>query len=711
MLLSLLTILISSPVQAIGSQLDPNDNNFTINNEYVVATNSVSGSEIILSTTPIQYVQQLISPENIQNLLSGQNYLLRIDVHDDQGRLNGKPNDNTKIGVRVGVINASCMGQSLSGPDDSCWIHQGVNGVTNGYNPDNLRAMGNGCVVTTGGVSGKNMTCYTKNIFTGNTDFGDFRIVGLISQQKYCEALASKCHNNGDPFTEDGKVEDCINNLCTICTPKEKSTPSTSYTCHNTTHRNLTKTFTYDVSCQGVSNTYTSDNPISCGVGKVCSSSNTCVTPNSDCTSNGACDEEETCSSDSHCAGTLECDSGANKCREADDCRSDNTCTSGETCDETPDCAGNLKCSGSDNECTTHSESTCASTGTCGEGKTCTSSGNECEAGYGCDADSNKCVKINDCRWNNNCNSGSSDTCYHSNDCGSLTCNSGNCQTSGGGGGDDGTCQVNQNCVNGYSQVQQRYRGCGTGIIDTCSSSEVCRKFSTNDARCVSPYVNKGAYCSHDRQCKNSLQCTSGTCGTCTQSATCNGNTATITNTKCQTLPPRNCGSGDYCQSGDGGGCKDKKDDGQSCSTDPECESGTCGDNSNICIKAGGQCGGPSDCPSNKKACINYECEDCSQDSHCASDEQCTNNRCRALNCKVGEYCPTSTQHSLGYIENHKCKKTPSISCPSSARYCSEDGDEAVCSSRLPRGHFCLYNFQCYSYHCHLRLNSPNSCS
>jgi len=537
MLLSLLTILISSPVQAIGSQLDPNDNNFTISDEVVVIVTTESHDSTLKLRDRIpyttEYIYDNITPEeftkDIKSLSTEPDrHVLSVAVHDAEGRLGG---NHPTIAVRVGLIHSQCDTSTLSNPDSSCWIYSGPTGETNGYNLDNLLSTGNSkceCTQETGGKC-YNMTCYTNTILT-KTDFGtkDFNITASISQQKYCGGTTSLCHNNGDPFTEDGKVEDCVNKLCKLCTPKKGSAPSTSYTCHNTTHRNLTKTFTYDVSCQGVSNTYTSDNPISCGVGKVCSSSNTCVTPNSDCTTNGACDEEETCSNDNHCAGTLECESDSNKCRESDDCRQDNSCVSDEICDLTPDCNGDLKCT-SDNQCSTHTNSNCKSTNTCGEGRACVVGDKDCEAGYTCDSDSNKCVKLGDCKLDNNCRA--YHYCYATNDCaGSLQCRSQS-------GGATSTCQSERRSCTCNPTLE-----C-TSSTNLKSSGSCCSTINTNCA-------------ATGRICEN---------GACVNppvtSITCSGNTATITDSNGNT-DTDNCNSNQYCKAGVGNGCLNKKNNG-----------------------------------------------------------------------------------------------------------------------------------------------------
>jgi len=511
------------------------------------------------------------------------------------------------------------------------------------------------------------MTCYTNTTIPGSKfSLPDFNITGLISQQRYCETSKNTdCYNRGNAVVNEGGYKEFCNtdNLCTNCgTPTKDSSKSTA-TCHNTTHITNKTHYTYSSfpTCNGAAPTFLT----ACGTGKICSSNNECVTPNSDCTTNGACNENQPCSNPNHCGGKLTCDS--NTCKDPKDCRVHNNCTSSETCDETPDCKSglNLKCSGS-KTCQTHTSDNCQSKGTCGNGQTCNPGSDNCEAGLTCESDSSKCRSTNDCRVNGNCQNGN--TCTpDSTDCGTgLTCESdsskcrstNDCRVNGNcpsghtctPGSDDcgsgltcsssGTCQTKRNCpdaretcVNSYSRVKDRPANCGTTTYENCGSSKVCYRFSHNDARCVNPR-NLGQSCVADVQCSGSSICEDRKCiNPCTRTVTCNGQTATITSTRCQE-DTQTCADSKYCQerTGNGVACLDRKNNGMTCSLNKQCKSEVCDDAYNKCKPRESSCLVNAQCYGNpnKPYCkiSQFECVGCLSHTNCPDNEWCYSNQC-----------------------------------------------------------------------------------
>jgi len=369
MLLFLLTVLISSPVEAVGSQLDVADDSFVIYGEKVLIVTDIDLGSDKKALGTNKFIQSIISPENIIQLSQTQEHLLRISVYDSQGRLN--PSDGPKVAVRIGVINASCQTSTLSNPDNTCWIHPGITGLTNGYNSNNLLSAGNGqckCVQETGDCY--NMTCNTNTIIPG-ANFGeatDFKIVGLISQQKYCKEHTN-CHNGGtpDPTIDNynGYKEYCNNNVCTGC--NATTAGSSSITCHNTTHLRNTTTYTYTNPCPSDSNTKITTTY--CGAGKICSSG-TCQnepeeepeTPTTDPSPGkpAPCKTRRTCSADlskvniRYCTGGT----GSETCSASKVCHNGNCVnpylTYNEACSNTKQCEGRLECSSSKCKCPTN---------------------------------------------------------------------------------------------------------------------------------------------------------------------------------------------------------------------------------------------------------------------------------------------------------------------------------------------------------------------
>jgi len=504
-LLSLLTVLLSSPVQALGSYLEDTDMSFGVSKgKVLIVTNTDLGEDKkILGTN--KYLQNTILPENIIQLSGTQEHLLNIEISDSQGRLDNDP----KIAIRIGLVYPTCDTSTLNNADDPCWIHPGVTESTNGYNPDNLLSIGNGkckCTDTDTSDGCNNMTCYTNTTIPGaKLSKPNFDIVGLISTQKYC-TLDTQCHNNGNPTTSDeGYREYCNNdNLCASCgnPTSTSSTSSCPYPGHRTLSPKVQTQTTYTYSDSTNCPTSTTNTFSSCPYPKACSSGGTCV---DDCKRSNTCKKNERCGEDQDCENpideTLICYGTSDKrCRT---CTSVNECIKGDICKNNGDCIGELVCTSG--ICTEK-----GATPPCNEGTrtlTCTNTTNLRSTGPNCPTLNTNCAASSKICENGACVNPPPATIT------SITCNSALTQkttTYSNGTSTQENCNSNQYCKPGIEN------GCVIKLEDNtpCNKDQECK----SESSCK--IFSHGSFCSNeliecliDENCINSTdKCISGDC-------------------------------------------------------------------------------------------------------------------------------------------------------------------------------------------------------
>ncbi len=339
--------------------------------------------------------------------------------------------------------------------------------------------------------------------------------------------------------------------------------------------------------------------------GEVCDDGN--GTNNDGCDTSCRLSNGQTCTMDDQCSSGV-CDTmGSGKCEPANTCGNgkldiannefcdDGNTTGGDGCEADCKLPDGSTCTG-DNQC--HSgvcdptSNTCEPGNLCGNGKL---EGSEvCDDGNttandGCDAD----CKLSDgttCTGDNQCHSGvcdpTSNTCEPANQCGngklegSEVCDDGNtasgdsCEAdcrlpNGGGCTSDAECSSGL-CVNGTCQPQN---SCGNGNVEV-ANGEAC-----DDANST-----PGDGCENDckltdgKECTDDTQCHSGVCdeqgsGTCEPADEC-GNGA-VEGTE-------GCDDGNL-DNGDGCSASCKIEDGFPCTDDGMCQSGQCGDGTNVC--------------------------------------------------------------------------------------------------------------------------------
>ncbi len=187
-----------------------------------------------------------------------------------------------------------------------------------------------------------------------------------------------------------------------------------------------------------------------------------------------------------------------------------------------------------------------------------------------------------------------------------------------------------------------------------------------------------------------------------------------------------------------------KKTNGQSCSSNSDCESGNCGNgvccsSGKICCKTNSECGLGARCGSTEYYCIqtkmpgaacssNLDCmtEYCNNGICCASGKTCctANSQCpsgqicgaykycvQTATKSNGEYCDSNSQCQSGNCKNYVCCEAGKTCCNFDAT-CSSLGSDYKCSSSYycaqtastpatySNGHACYSNSECSSGNC-----------
>ena len=317
----------------------------------------------------------------------------------------------------------------------------------------------------------------------------------------------------------------------------------------------------------------------------------------------------------------------------------------GEACDDgnqTPNDGCELDCKKSDGQsCTDDGQcasgicdnGTCEPANSCGngvlEGTEVCDDGNTAD-GDGCDAD---CKKSDGetCTGDDQCSSGICDngTCEPANTCGNgvvegtEACDDGN--TSGGDGCSAACLKENGETCTGDTQCEsgicdngtcEPANTCGNGVVET---GETCDDGNTTagdgcEATCK---LSDGEQCTGDEQCDSEI-CHGGTC-----------------------QPNNQCGnsvveSGEACDDGNtsgGDGCSATclKEDGETCTDDPECQSGICDNGicepADVCgnsvVESGEACDDGNTVAGDgcSATCLKEDGQPCDDDTQCQSGE------------------------------------------------------------------------------------------
>lgn len=307
----------------------------------------------------------------------------------------------------------------------------------------------------------------------------------------------------------------------------------------------------------------------------------------------------------------------------------------------------------------------------------------------------NTCTADGDCRYGGFCNRNAQ--------CEVLRKNGGGCTR-------DGECQ-NQSCDEPTST-------CGVADGVACNSGYLCASGHCDvTLKICAPKKTDGS------ACQNYDECASGYCDYNTQ--TCQP--------RC--FSDQDCPAHQFCASfSSSSQCADKRADGQGCTDDSECVSGTC-NLAEVCgpPKAiGDACSGAYQCAPNAY-CHQQKCTPrvgpgglCDSYEACAEPFLCINQRCElmSLACrpgKIGERCAylrICDEHSVcDFGDTFLCeaRRSPGQACTgndcSPGYYCGESGNEKACTPRLPTGSVCTHHEQCVDgTWCTGAAGSPYTC-
>jgi Cys-rich repeat protein len=425
-----------------------------------------------------------------------------------------------------------------------------------------------------------------------------------------------------------------------------------------------------------------------CGAGGVCTPGGKCTKVQCDCIDCEPCAEgltcflglcstnnstgcsgdtclDRPCTSDANC-DTLVCHAGSGKCKPAGYCDADGDCTS-------------KHCDLSSNTCTTGTPEPDTTTGctadSCPDGQVCNETSGECE-----EPAPNGNVLCSACPD------------------GDSQCAGGDipasCVAFGGAAYCLTECTTNDDCQTGY----QCFAIPGSG-------SRCIPGSGTCDKKCIQEGCDSGHVCEFDTgNCVPQLNA----CDNCTKDDYCGvGNRCVKFGPNDRRCVPQ-CGEGDECPSG------------SACTTEESVK--VCKPTGAECC-FGASCGGScTDCPPDKKGCVQGQCVECVTDSHCGPGKICNTEKhvCEGdvgpQNCdnctaptpvchpqlqKCVE-CLNSTHCGSGQIcdpNTNTCTGDICAACSGQYPHCAEINGEKACVQCLVDGD-CPSGAPCKNYWC-----------
>ena len=513
-----------------------------------------------------------------------------------------------------------------------------------------------------------------------------------------------------------------------------------------------------------------------CPSGQYCGNDHYCVTCDDECAEGStgctdddtrwSCAREGSCwsKSETACASGKECSDGScittgvtdgESCSTDDDCTGDTSvcgplptlspsgpvgrvcCISGlyddKCCATDDDCeplSGNYICNTDYHRCTLTGSaglSPCSSDGDC-ESETCHKKSGA-STGLCCPASPPKWTKC--CKTDNDCDSGSCDTqtnicdeapdlvelydtCYNDYECESGDCNMPSDNIPGiccDPSVDGGVCCISDAYCDSSDCDEGSHR-CRAKKDDgeSCSSDDECENNNCYNGICQQKKKDDGESCSSDTGCESD-NCNNGLC--CKDGSYC-----------CKSSS--DCPGTYYCERKDYR-CINKKDNGDTCSSEEMCASGNCCeskcmDPSVTCCQSNGDCPDGYSCDTTYNLCkeddvgkksISFPCssdDECDTDSCCGGKCQLSILTCCADTnvCKEGYFCHPSMKtcsklHAIGEkcSEDYECVSGNcmySICCASGKSCCKDDG-------KCPSGQECGP-----AHHCVDRAPEPVLC-
>ncbi|MFQ5527042.1 MAG: Dickkopf N-terminal cysteine-rich domain-containing protein [Thermoanaerobaculia bacterium] len=297
------------------------------------------------------------------------------------------------------------------------------------------------------------------------------------------------------------------------------------------------------------------------------------------------------------------------------------------------------------------------------------------------------------------------------------------------------TCERKHRIGESCSRPDQCFSGicpaidlvCGECNDDSdCANDEWCKSGTPGSANTCEPKLANGVGCTRPKQCVSGLcpapdfkcsECTND--DHCESDEFCNEGTVGIGANSCDVKKrdglacsrPNECQSG-LCPAPDFK-CSECTNDGH-CESDEFCNEGTLGIGANSCDpkkRDGLACSRPSECQSGLCPAPDFKCSECTNDSHCESDEFCNEgtvgigaNSCDPKK-RDGLGCsrPSECQSGLCPAPDFKCAECTSDSHCESDEYCKK-GTAGIganeCVAKKRNGEGCTGPAQCQSGLC-----------
>ena len=432
---------------------------------------------------------------------------------------------------------------------------------------------------------------------------------GQADPKQRCKASAAAngdCSNDG---TCNGKG---------ACRPWSATTGCRQSTCSGST-------YTPPANCDGNGSCSTVSssqcNPYQCSAnGESCKTTCTADTAASDCVSGETCLQTT-----NRCGTTL---ANGQLCKASSDCNSGD-CVGGTCCPAGSGCfiGGVCYAANAVNPNNACQQCTPATSATAWSAK---ANGTKCD-------DGDACTQTDTCQAGT-CTGGNPVTCTASDQCHSVgVCDKGSGTCSNPDKADGTACSDGNACTR--TDTCQQGKCTGSNPV-TCTAQDQCHSAGTCDSgtgTCSNPAKANGTSCDDGNKCTQSDTCQSGTCTagtavTCTASDQCHDIGACNPSTGACSNPV--AANGTSC------------DDGDKCTQNDTCQSGTCTAGSAVTCTALDQCHEVGTCDPSSGTCSNPPASDttlCGNNFHCSAG-QCPSSCSLDTDCAPGYTCNTGTQ-------------------------------------------------------------------
>ncbi|MEO2136771.1 MAG: hypothetical protein ABGY28_04855, partial [bacterium] len=413
--------------------------------------------------------------------------------------------------------------------------------------------------------------------------------------------------------------------------------------------------------CDPLSGCVKSDNSLSCDDGSACTTNDTCTAGSCVGGLPPGCDDSNNCTLDS-CDDVAGCVNAAladgNACLDGDVCNGAETCQGGSCSGGSAmDCDDQNSCTGDSCDSLSGCANVSVGDGTnCNDGDACTTadtcSAGSCVGGAAPDCNDSDLCTADSCDSASGCaNTDISADCTDANGCTTDSCDSASGCTHAN---NTNPCDDGDACTTGDVCAAGACGGVDTSVAD-CDDVNGCTDDSCDAANgCVNA--------------ANSLACDDG--NACTQSDSCSAGI-------CQAGAPVVCNDGDVCTDDQcneaDGSCSSSGntgpacDDGNPCTTDDSCQSGTCVGGAATDCGDGNVC--TDDVCNSASGCSNpANVATCDDGLFCNGDDVCAAGACGHAGdpCAAGATCNNSCNETAG-----NCLNPAATSCTANPDTCT----------------------------------------